>query len=172
MDQLKRFIERNRAAFDAGELPPGHLERFSSKLGRQPRPALRRHLLRYGIVGACAAAALLLCLTGRNIYDFASTPVCPATSELREIQIYYHMQLNEILEQIEALPGTGDKLIEKRQILQEAARILSRQRDFENKVIPELPCTDNAVFVLDQYYSTTVRSFRFMLSRLETTDQP
>lgn len=171
MDQLRQFISHNREAFETGELPAGHLIRFNRKLDRKQTQKNRNRWFLYSLITGCAAIGFLVFLIRSQTNHTGSAENCTTVAELREVQLYYHIQLNQVLKQIQETAEIGGNTLEKRQILQEAARIFSQQQDFEEKIIPQLPCDENTVFVIDQYYSTTLRTFRFMLSRLEKNEQ-
>jgi hypothetical protein len=53
MDKLKKFIEKNKQAFDDLELPVGHAERFREKLKDQHRIQKRKNVYLWIAVAAC-----------------------------------------------------------------------------------------------------------------------
>ncbi len=169
MDKLKDFIDNNRDEFDLGELPAGHLERFEKKLALSHNKRPLRYTL-YSLVVAASVGLILLF----NVTHLMDDPlllrgeVCETREEFEELRLYYHMQINEVLAQMESLyqenqvPG-GEEL------LQASAQVISENNRFENIVVPELPCSTDGLFALNQHYSNSLESLHIMLKHLQYT---
>lgn len=170
MDKLKNFIDTNREAFEDDLLPEGHFDRFEKKLP----PARGRHFKLYGLCAFAAAASIALLLLLRLP---GGTPlpenrnrqirqVCCEQKEFYELQMYYKMQINDIMAQMETLykkenaPGAAG-------LLQESKRILKDNYMFEETILPTLPCTNDGMFAMNQHYSSSVKSLHIMLKQME-----
>ncbi|MCD8137237.1 MAG: hypothetical protein LUH01_15315 [Parabacteroides gordonii] len=175
MDKLKNFIDTNKEAFEDDLLPEGHFERFEKKL-----PPARRN--RFGLYSLCAfaAAASIALLFLFRLPGGTPAPLnqqttvqktCQAKTEIDELRVYYNMQMDDILAKMETLykqeqaPGAAG-------LLQESRKILKDNHMFEETILPTLPCSNDALFAMNQHYSTSIETLNFMLEQMErvTTD--
>lgn len=174
MDKLKKFIETHQEAFNDDLLPEGHFERFGQKLPPAPKKHVRLFSLCAFVVAASVVFLLLLRLPGgTNIpipEEVAIQQHCEAQNEIKELSIYYNMQMNEILAQMDSLykkeqtPGSTD-------LLQESKRVLSANYMFEKTVLPTLPCTNDGLFAMNQHYSNSLESLNIMLKQMEKMNE-
>lgn len=170
MDKLKNFIDTNREAFEDDLLPEGHFDRFEKKLP----PARKTHFKLYSLCAFAAAASIALLLL---LQIPGGTPVptnqrasvqkqCSEQKEFGELQMYYKMQINDILAQMESLykkekaPGASD-------LLQESKRILKDNYMFEETILPTLPCSNDGLSAMSQHYTASVESLNIMLKQME-----
>ena len=170
MDKLKNFIDTNKEAFEDDLLPEGHFERFEKKLP----PARRKHFKLYSLSAFAAAAAIALILLLR-MPGGTPAPVnqkaaiqqqCSQQKEFGELQIYYNMQMSDIISQMQAMykqqriPGTEE-------LLKETKRVLTDNYMFEETILPTLPCSNDGLFAMNQHYSASVESLNIMLKQME-----
>ncbi len=172
MDKLKRFIENNREAFDADEmLPSGHLKRFEQKLPVQKSNRISM-LMKAGLAIA-ATVALLLLMTQQStssLNDSALKEIMAQNQEfgqeIEELQLYYHMQIGDITEEMKLLyeknPNTGAKglWIACQQILADNSR-------FEKQILPSLSNPDGALFAMTQHYQNSLNGLDIMLHQMK-----
>ena len=113
MDQLKHFIDTHRDAFEDDRLPAGHLERFEKKLPTSHT----RHTLLYSMCALLAAASIALLFLVKlypagTEQQGAEASSCMLKEEIDGLRLYYTMQMNDVVFQIQALseqrsiPGT------------------------------------------------------------------
>lgn len=169
-DTLKDFIDANREAFNDELLPEGHLERFTQKLPPARKKPARLYSLCAFAVAASIALLLLLRLPGGTALltpERATAPQqCEVQTEIKELSIYYNMQMNDVLAQMEELykkeqtPGTAE-------LLQETKRVLSSNYMFEKTILPTLPCSNDGLFAMNQHYSNSLESLNIMLKQME-----
>lgn len=170
MEKLKNFIDTNREAFEDDLLPEGHFERFEKKL-----PPRRKNRFRLYSLCAFAAAASIALLFLLRMPGGTSVPsgqkatmqqTCKTKMEIDELRVYYNMQMNDILAQMESLykaeqaPGAAG-------LLQESKKILKDNYMFEETILPTLPCSNEALFAMNQHYSTSIETLSFMLQQME-----
>lgn len=170
MDKLKDFIDNNRDAFNDEQLPKGHFERFEKKLPNTKQKNIRFFSFCAFIAAASIALLFLLKLPGGTSIptspEAAVPQYCKIQSEIKELTIYYNMQMNDILAQMEELykkentPGTTE-------LLQETKRVLSANYIFEKTVLPTLPCSNDGLYAMNQHYSNSLESLNFMLKQME-----
>lgn len=163
MDELKNFIDRNRADFDEVELPVGHTVRFCAKLEVQKRSAKRRRVI--GVVAIAACLGILFAVQIQyNKEQTANT--CELSMEINEVRLYYNMQLAETIARMEALykehqtPGSLE-------LLRQTQEVIAVNREFENKVLPDLPCSEEALFAMNQHYDASLSGARILLRQME-----
>lgn len=169
MDKLKDFIDLNKEAFEEVEMPEGHFERFERKLERQGR---RQPILLYGVgtIAAAAVAALLL-LIGRPDKDIAPEPseivaqMCETREEFEETRLYYQMRMSEIVEQMREL-YQRDRTPGAATLLRECDRMLADTDRFERNILPNLPCSNEGLFAMNQHYSNSLKGMHFMLEQM------
>lgn len=196
MDKLKNFVDKYKADFEEACLPEGHFERFEQKLTdfreacpQEPqrvaeksestlRPPRRLHRARlYSLAVSFAAAAVvalffLLRIPGGTTIPPslpASSPTvrtCKAQEEIEELRIYYTMQINEMMAQIERL-YKQDKTPGSAELLAATKKILTDNYMFEKTVLPTLPCSNAAVFAMTQHYTNSLESLSIMLKQME-----
>lgn len=172
MDKLKEFIDNNREAFDNDLLPEGHFERFEQKLPVAPLKRQKPLYMLWGSFAAAAVIALLLLLRlpgGSTIPDSgqrATAKASQAREEIEELQVYYQIQINDLMAQMKRLydqeqtPGaTG--------LLKETQKILQDNYMFEETILPTLPHSNEGVFAMTQHYSNSLESLNFMLKQME-----
>jgi len=164
MDKLKDFIKENNKAFDELQLPEGHRERFEKKLSAHRR----RPVARYALWGIAVAACLGLLFTINipqqqdvepNFCDLMST-------ERDELLLYYNMQMNKVVAQMEILyekhnnPGSME-------LLEQTNMIRQNCYHFEEVVLPTLPCSENGLFVMNQHYGKSVEGMTILLQQMQ-----
>lgn len=170
MDKLKNFIDTNREAFEEDLLPEGHFDRFEKKLPK----ASKKHFKRYSLCAFAAAASIALVFLLRMP---GGTPVpthqkatvqkhCSQQKEFNELQMYYKMQINDIMAQMESL-YKKEESAGAAGLLQESKRILKDNYMFEETILPTLPCSGDGLFAMNQHYSASVESLNFMLKQME-----
>jgi hypothetical protein len=169
MDRLKDFIDTHREAFDDDFLPEGHLERFEEKLGRRKRTTLRFTLLAATVA---AAVGLFIFLKTPSIikdnlqHPTSSAYTCEAEKEIEELRLYYNMQMYGVVVQIKDLyaaqrsPGSLE-------LLEESEQVVYSTYNFEENILPSLPCSDDGLFAMTQHYSNSLKSLNFMLKQME-----
>ncbi len=164
MDKLKDFIQDNIEAFDDDFLPEGHFERFEKKLPREQKR--RFSLFRLSALAAAASLALFFLIgTPEGKQDDFLASLAHEKEEMDGLQMYYRMQMDEILLQMEELgkrqaAGSADLLQESRQIMQDC-------RTFEETVLPTLPCSGEGVLAMSQHYNASVEGLNIMLRRMK-----
>jgi hypothetical protein len=166
MDKLKDFIDTHREAFDDDLLPEGHLERFEKKLKK------KRNVRRFSLIAVTIAAAAGLFFFLKIQSDMGDEPqqesifTCEAEEEIEELRLYYNMQIYDVETQIKDLyayretPGSLE-------LLEETERVIQTSYEFEENILPTLPCSEAGVFAMNQHYSNSLNSLNFMLKRME-----
>lgn len=167
MDKLKQFINNNREEFDEQELPFGHELRFQKKLPHRKNKT-KVFCLYASLIAASVALLIMLALP---FYKPESSFLehrtsCRTEDEINELRLYYSMQMLDIVDRIKEF-DPGEKEQEKQQVLNETEQVLALSKQFDETVIPHLPCSDEGLFAVNQYYSTSLRSLNFMLEQLE-----
>ena len=164
MDKLKDFIQDNIEAFDDDFLPEGHFERFEKKLPREQKR--RFSLFSLSALAAAASLALLFLIgTPQSEDDEFLEALAREKEEMDGLQMYYRMQMDEIILQMEDLSknqakGTADLLEESRQIMEDS-------RTFEETVLPTLPCTGEGVLAMSRHYNASVDGLSTVLSHMK-----
>lgn len=167
MDKLKQFIDNNREAFDKEDLPAGHELRFEKRLPRHRNP-FRQYSLYALSIAASVAMLLLLAIPFRGIDRQAAGKdvKCQTVIEIENLRLYYNMQMNEVIARMEAVDMGGNLLV-KKQLLEESARVIQASRQFEEIVMPQLPCAQETLYAMTQHYGTSLQSLNFMLEQME-----
>jgi len=164
MDKLKQFINDHREKFDDIELPKGHLERFEKKLPSHGR----RRTLWYSIYGVAAAACIALLIFFKPSTDLFIEDDDPTANvcEIEELQLYYTMQINDVLAKIEAVyeKETSPK---STQLMQATKEVLNDSGQFEEKILPTLPCSEEGIYAMNQHYRNSLKSLQIMLEQME-----
>jgi hypothetical protein len=164
MDRLKQFIDGNREEFDDIELPEGHRKRFCKKLSSHGK--LRT--LRYFIYAAVAAACVALLFLFRPSVGFSTEEDDPAENvcEIEDVQLYYTMQMNDVLAKIEkayeqeSTPKSAQLMLASRHVQNDVGR-------FEETVLPFLPCSEEGLYAMNQHYRNSLKSLEIMLEQME-----
>lgn len=179
MDKLKNFIDTNREAFEDDLLPEGHFERFEQKLAAPRKSRATLYSLCTFAAAACIALLFLFKLPGGTPLHTQPGQVatgqhkCEMKEEIEELRLYYNMQMNDIISQIQVMykqqriPGTEE-------LLKETKRVLTDNYMFEETVLPTLPCSNAGLYAMNQHYSTSLESLNIMLKQMEnmkTTDK-
>lgn len=170
MDELKNFIDNNREAFDDGLLPEGHFERFEQKLPTYRRSSARLYVLAAFTVAASIALLLLIRLPGIGaqilVPQIASQQKCETQEEIEELQIYYNMQMNEVIAQMDSL-YKHEKIPGSIELLKETRHVLSDNYVFEKTVLPTLPCSNDGLYAMNQHYSSSLEGLTIMRKQME-----
>lgn len=162
MDKLKDFIDKNRQEFDDIALPEGHTERFKKKLGRRSQTLGKRWLA--GLVAAASLTGLLF-VFHPQIQKKQVEEVCELSIEIRELRLYYNMQLAATVGKMEELykqsqsPGNLE-------LLKQTQDVLAANLDFEKRILPSLPCREEALFVINQHYDASLEGMNILLDRM------
>lgn len=164
MDRLKQFIDGHRDEFDEIELPEGHRDRFRKKLPSHGKRRTRGYIL-YAAAAAACIALLVFFKPSTDLFiekDDPSANVC----EIEEVQLYYTMQLNDVLAKIEEV-YEKDATPKSAQLIQ-ASRHVQRDVDrFEDTVLPSLPCSEEGIYAMNQHYRNSLKSLEIMLRQME-----
>ncbi|MDH6356207.1 hypothetical protein [Parabacteroides sp. PF5-9] len=168
MDKLKNFIDNNREAFENELLPEGHFERFKQKL-----PVKKNHrplFINIGTVAVAASIILLLFfrLPLNTVTDEQDTTAytCETKQEIEELRLYYNMQINEVIAQMETL-YKNDRNPGAEELLKETKKVLTDNYMFEENILPTLPCSNNGLYAMTQHYNNSLESLSFMLELME-----
>lgn len=170
MDRLKGFIEDNMEEFNAEVmLPAGHLERFERKLNPHKKRGVYR-LIAVGLAVAASVAIILLSNRGETIISGTDDIDMVARTqeidmEMKELRIYYNMRMSDIHVEMKRL-YESNRSDGAKELLLEGRRILADNSDFENRVLPSLPCSDEAIFAMTQHYSNSMNGLNIMLDRM------
>lgn len=163
MDRLKNFIEDNRMEFDEVELPEGHLERFEEKMNKKHSPFIRRKLL--WLVAGVACLGLLFSVVTWN-QSQKENEVCELNGEINEVRMYYNMQMAATISEMEELykqkqpPGALE-------LLKQTHEVIASTRDFEEKILPTLPCSESALFAMNQHYDASIAGMNILLQQMQ-----
>lgn len=161
MDRLKDYIQQNREAFDEIPLPEGHLERFAARLEKEETQ--KTVPLWHKLVPLAAAVALFLCLSV-PFWIQRETPdsyVCELHSEMGELHTYYRMQLEDHLMELEAASKENPSEAVTH-LLEAALQIEASCQQFDNQVLPTLPCSDEGIFAINQQYRNSLNSMQIL----------
>ncbi|MDR0749322.1 MAG: hypothetical protein LBF62_07105 [Tannerellaceae bacterium] len=173
MDKLKHFIDAHRDAFEDDIPPEGHFGRFDKRL-----PIASRKQIRWINVWAVAAAAVVtLFVFIRIVKEIKDVPMqqtkmytCETQMEIEELRAYYNMQLTEVSAQIRTL-YKNEQIPGGLELLEETKKVLKNSHEFEDAVLPTLPCSDAALFAMNQHYSNSLESLQIMLNQMEKAIQ-
>ncbi|WP_158712950.1 hypothetical protein [Parabacteroides pacaensis] len=166
MDKLKQFINLHRETFDSEELPVGHELRFEKKLFRKRNP-FRQYSLYALTTAACVAILIILILPFSDTRRMGKQSIeCQTAIEINNLRLYYNMQMHEIIDQMEAI-NPGKNKAAQELLLEESARVMEASKQFEETVIPQLPCAQETIYAMSQHYNTSLQSLNFMLQQME-----
>lgn len=173
MDKLKNFIDTNKEAFE-DDLPLiGHFERFNKKL-----PTSQKKQIKWiNLFAIATAAAVTLFVFIRIQSDIKDAPVqqtrmytCETQKEIDELKFYYNMQMDEVTAQIRAL-YKSEQIPGGLELLEETKKVIKSSQNFEDTILPTLPCSDAGLFAMNQHYSNSLQSLQIMLSQMEKSIQ-
>ncbi|MDD4514176.1 hypothetical protein [Massilibacteroides sp.] len=163
MDRLKNFIDNNRPEFDDIELPVGHAERFNKKLEGRKKLIMRRRVI--GLIAAAACLGLLFFVQTRYAEKNMDN-TCTMSAEISEVRHYYTMQISETIAQMEEIykhhqsPGALE-------LLKQTQEVIALNNDFENRILPSLPCSEEALFAMNRHYDASVSGMRILLRQMQ-----
>jgi hypothetical protein len=80
------------------------------------------------------------------------------------------MQLAEVSAQIRAL-YKSEQIPGGLELLKETKKVLKSSHEFEDAVLPALPCSDAGLFAMNQHYSNSLGSLQIMLNQMEKAIQ-
>lgn len=171
MDKLKNFIDTNREAFEDDLLPEGHFKRFEQKLAAPRKSRATLYSLCAFAAAACIALLFLFKMPGGTPLPqqkpVASQPhKCQMKEEIEELRLYYNMQMNEIISQMQAM-YKQQRIPGSEELLKETKRVLTDNYMFEETVLPTLPCSNDGLYAMNQHYSTSLESLNIMLEQME-----
>ncbi|MCD7976080.1 MAG: hypothetical protein LUG51_02585 [Tannerellaceae bacterium] len=168
MDQLKKFINKNREAFEEEKLPAGHFERFEKKLPEKSAGKNLRIVLYTLIVAASVALLFFFNFQYQQSFDrnHSEQAVCEQYNQFQDVKMYYHIQMGEILTEMEKLnessPIPGGK-----KLLEESKEVITANMRFEEEILPSLPCSNEGLFAMSQHYRNSLESLNIMLKQMK-----
>lgn len=166
MDRLKQFITDHHTAFDTGDLPTGHRLRFEEKLPAKRIVFRPRYFYFLGVAAAVLFACFILPYTFDNRTQVIYPINCQTAEDMQQLSMYYNWQLYDISNQLK-LKLSGQNSSGGQYLLQESSRILTSGKYFEDTVIPSLPCTQQSLFAITQFYNANLESLNFMLRQAD-----
>ena len=156
MDRLKDYIQQHREAFEDVPLPEGHLERFAARLDKAETkktvPLWRK------LVPLAAAVALFFCL---SVPFWMQQPVSPDTYVCE----YYRMEIEDHLMELETASKENPSEAVTH-LLEAALQIEASCQQFDNQVLPTLPCSDEGIFAINQQYQNSLNSMQILCQQL------
>lgn len=165
MDKLKDFIDNNRQAFDDISLPAGHTDRFKEKLNKRQKTLNRRKII--WSVAAASVIGLLFTFYTQFRKEHIDE-VCELSTEIREVKMYYNMQITATVTKMEELykqnqsPGNLD-------LLKQTQDVIASNLDFENRILPSLPCNEAALFAMNQHYDASLEGMNILFDQMQRT---
>jgi hypothetical protein len=169
MDNLKDFIDRHRDEFDAEPLPDGHLERFERRLRRRHNRHARYLLPLAATLAAAACIFTFLFITGGDANpnrNGTGAFICESDEEMDELRAYYHMRVYDLEERMRSLhqakPSEGAT-----GILQDTKEVMNSIDEFEENILPTLPCSDDGLNVMNRQYAGSLEILGKMLEQME-----
>lgn len=166
MDRLKDYIQQHREAFDDVSLPEGYEERFAARLEREDTkktvPLWRK------VLPLAAAVALFFCLSVPFWMQQRSKPdayVCELHSEMGELRTYYRMEIEDHLMELETASRENPSEA-VRHLLEAGLQIEASCQQFDQQVLPTLPCSDEGIFVINQQYRNSLNSMQILCQQL------
>lgn len=162
MDKLKDFIADNRQAFEDLSLPEGHEERFREKLSRRKTRSIRRRAI-WLAVAASIVGFLFVFHTqwGKE----TGSDVCELSMEINEVRMYYNMQLMATVTKMEML-YKQDQSPGNLELLKQTQDVITSNLDFENRILPSLPCREETLFAMNQHYDASLAGMNILLDRM------
>lgn len=164
-DKIKQFISLHKDRFDDEQLPTGHLERFDKKLRKQNKPGAKTAVFITLAAAACVALMLIHNLPPAFMGSHTGY-TCETRQEVEELQFYYHMQMNNALARMEEMydrsrtPGTAE-------LLRETKKVQIENLKFEEEVLPNLPCMEETISIINQRYGNSFNSIQIMLEHMK-----
>ena len=171
MDKLKKYIDENMEDFNDFELPEGHLERFDAKL----KKTSSKRISLYWISGAVAAVAMMILIISglKEQPDDQSSVVAETESKCSEIQeeinqltFYYNMKVCDLLSKIEDVCVKSNSN-EAKEILESSKTVHNDVMDFENNIVPDLPCSDLSFEIITRQYDANIASLQLILDQAQ-----
>ncbi|MDR1623972.1 MAG: hypothetical protein LBS04_03260 [Tannerellaceae bacterium] len=173
MDKLKHFIDTHREAFEDDLPPMGHFGRFDKRLSVSSRKQIRW----INVLAVAAVAVVTLFVFIRIVNEIKDVSVqqtkmytCETQMEIEELKVYYNMQLAEVCAQIRVL-YKSEQVPGGLELLEETKKVLKSSHEFEDAVLPTLPCSDAGLFAMNQHYSNSLESLQIMLKQMEKAIQ-
>lgn len=174
----ERFRTKLARARTSGEIPSDEgaestIEEAGPRLP-SPRRVNRGRLVALGISFATAAAVAVLLLLrmpgGTEVPGpsamHAETHRTQAKEEFEELRLYYTMQINDMMAQIENL-YKEDQTPGGAELLKETKKVLHDNYMFEETVLPTLPRSNNGLFAISLHYNNSLESLSIMLREME-----
>lgn len=162
MDKLKEYIDKNRLDFEDIELPVGHSGRFNEKLNKQKK----RIMIQRFVLVAAVAACLGILFVVQIQYQKTNASVCELSNEIKEVRMYYNMQFSATLAQMEELykqnqtPGSLE-------LMKQTQEVIAVNQDFETKILPTLPCSEEALYAMSQHYDASISGMNILLRQMQ-----
>ncbi len=169
MDKLKKFVNDNKEAFDNDLLPTGHFERFEKKL---PVTHKKRQAKWINLMAAAVAASITILILLKLQHGMTEAPVqqsvytCETQEEIDELRLFYNMQMSEMYARIRSL-YKSEQIPGGLELLEETKRVLKTSEEFEENILPTLPCSEDGLFAMNQHYSNSLESLQIMFKQME-----
>lgn len=174
----ERFRAKLATARTSGVIPSdeeaGSVVEEAGPCLASPRRVNRGRLVMLGISFAAAAAVAVLLLLrmpgGTEVPGssamHAETHGTQAKEEFEELRLYYTMQINDMMAQIENL-YKEDQTPGGAELLKETKKVLHDNYMFEETVLPTLPRSNNGLFAISLHYNNSLESLSIMLREME-----
>lgn len=175
MSNLEDFIKQHRSEFEQDTLPEGHWERFNQKLetaipaSNKPKRQVNLRYL-WTAVAVAASIACILLFSPKTEEDSETDPMVLQAMEINrefnEVQFYYTMQMENILNEMEEIHKVENTEASSH-LLSESKRIMRQNIHFEQEVAPHLPCSTDGLNTINQYYQCNLGSMEQMLQSMK-----
>ncbi len=159
MDKFKEYIEQEREAFDAFELPTGHTRRMADKLPKESSSAIRRFLLPI-VATAAVIAGVVMTLKGPAPSEESVMVQTIAQSELIR---YYSSQLEVLKDSLRTLAPTLHPEM-RADMMAELELIENEKYRFNRQLLPQISVSEDCQTVVYTFYSSKIESLEYLLS--------
>jgi len=168
--KLDKFIEQNMEGFSSSEPPPGHIERFGSRIDRFY--SLRRREFRMNFVRIAAFVVFIFLVTSLFISQYRSFKNQEVqviiNDELVEAEKYYAGMLDEYYVRISDLRFYHNEK-EKRQVLKELHE-MDLQVELMKSDLRNNPDNEIIINAIISHYQIKMELMDNIIARVEKTD--
>ena len=128
---------------------------------RKPRKPFRYGINWFRWLRLLPCSSVCLFLSG-CISQFLLTEL---HSEMGELHTYYRMQLEDHLMELETASKENPSEAVTH-LLEAALQIEASCQQFDNQVLPTLPCSDEGIFAINQQYQNSLNSMQILCQQL------
>lgn len=165
MDELEKLISENRASFDDGIMPAGHMKRFEDRLKPVRKPIVKM-LSPWIAAAAVLAIVLLVALPRNNQPEVQLGALSQVSDEYREVEYYFTSSISNRVDALNQMAANGYASADDQKLVQDELAELEQRHQQLLSDLKLAPDDDRIINAMIEVYRKKLQLINSILDQL------